>query len=110
MVRPMEKENRKTSKTSPFWRRVDELLRRSARKMKVGVNLSRLSALSAPNQSVVVASKVLGSGRLEHPLTITAPAFSQSAKAGITKAGGKVVALDKLRELNPAGKDLIILI
>ncbi len=106
----MNMENRKKSKTPPFWKRVDELLGRSTRKLKLGVNLSRLDSLTQANQSVVVATKVLGTGALTHPLTVCAPKFSQSAKLSITKTGGKVVEMDAMRKLNPTGKDLIILI
>ncbi len=101
---------KQTSKTPPFWGRVDELLGRSTRKMKKGVNLSRLDSLTEANESVVVACKVLGTGVLTHPLSVCAPAFSRSAKLLITKSGGKVVELDQLRKLNPTGKDLVILI
>ena len=101
---------RKVSKTPPFWLRVDELLRRSTRKKKLGVNLSRLDGLTQANQSVVVCSKVLGTGALTHALTVSAPKFSASAKASIVKSGGKVIALDSLRTQNPTGKDLVILI
>jgi len=37
--------------------------------------------------------KILGEGTLEHPLTVSAHAFSKSAKEKIEKAGGKVIVL-----------------
>ncbi|VVB57221.1 50S ribosomal protein L18e [uncultured archaeon] len=106
----MMADKKQASKTSPFWKRVDELLSRSTRQKKTGVNLSRLDGLTQANQSVVVCSKVLGTGALTHALTVAAPKFSATAAASISKTGGKVVELDKLRASNPTGKDLIILI
>ena len=94
---------------SPFWVRVRELVSRSSRK-KRGVNLSRLSALTSANQSVVVADKVLGSGKLAHPLTVAAVSSSQSAKAAVAKAGGKLLTLPEMEAKNPTGKDVRILI
>ncbi len=94
---------------SPFWARVRELVSRSSRK-KRGVNLSRLSALTQAGQTVVVADKVLGSGKLAHPLTVAAISSSHSAKAAVAKAGGKFLTLAQLEVQHPTGKDVVILI
>lgn len=102
-------DKKKSSKQTPFWARVQELLDKP-RRQKQGMNLSRLSSLTSAGQTVVVADKILGAGELKHAITVAAPAFSQSAKLIIAKSGGSVVSLEKLQALNPAGKDVRILI
>lgn len=101
--------DKKSSKPSPFWARVQELLDKP-RRQKQGMNLSRLSSLTSAGQTVVVADKILGAGELKHAITVAAPAFSQSAKLIIAKNGGKAVQIGSLREQNPKGTGIIILI
>ncbi|MFH1095610.1 MAG: 50S ribosomal protein L18e [Candidatus Micrarchaeota archaeon] len=94
---------------SPFWARVRELVSRPSR-MKRGMNLSRLSVLTTAGQTVVVADKVLGTGKLAHSLTIGAVSSSHSAKTAVAKAGGKILTLAELESKHPSGKDVVILI
>ncbi|VVC02020.1 50S ribosomal protein L18e [uncultured archaeon] len=97
------------SKKSPFWIRVNELLNRSVRKRR-GVNLSRLSTLVGAKATVVVCDKVLATGKLMHPMTIAAPAFSASAKVAIAAAGGKAMGIEEMQKTHPTGKDVSIII
>lgn len=105
-----KKPEKRQAKISPFWKRVDELISRPKRRIKRGINLSRLSKLTKPNQTVVIATKLLGSGKIGHPLSIAALAISSRAKEEVKKAGGKIIELEELREKNPDGKGLIVLI
>ena len=70
------------------------------------VNLSQLEGLSGEVNSEVLLSKnlikdkdlpvkVLGNGEIKSSITITADAFSSSAKEKIEKAGGKAVLITK---------------
>jgi large subunit ribosomal protein L18e len=97
------------SKKSPFWARVGELAGRSVRRRK-GVNLSRLSTLVKANSVVVVADKVLGTGKLMHPMTIGAMGFSATAKTAIAAGGGKALTLEEMQKAHPTGKDVSIII
>ena len=105
----MENKKQIKSKKSPFWLRVVELLNRGRSRRK-GVNLSRLSTLVKANANVVVADKVLGTGKLMHPMTVAAPAFSVSAKAAITSAGGQALSMEEMQKMHPTGKDVAIII
>ena len=104
-----DKKTQIKSKKSPFWLRVQELLGKARRK-KGGVNLSRLAVLAKANQNVVVADKVLGTGKLAHAMTVAAPGFSAGAKKGIAAAGGKAMSIEQMQAAHPTGKDVIILI
>lgn len=89
--------------------RVRELTHRQNR-LRKGINLSRLTRLTKANQMVVVGDRVLGTGKMLHAITVAAPGFSSSARAGIAKAGGKAMKIEELQAQNPTGKDLVVLI
>ena len=48
-------------------------------RIRRSVNLSRINRFTKENEFIVVPGKVLGSGELDHPLTIAAYKFSSSA-------------------------------
>ncbi len=90
-----------------IWRAVANSLAASKRK-RVAVNLSRLNRHTKEKDTVVVPGKVLGAGRLEHPLIIAAFAFSDEARAKIAQAKGKCLPISDLLEANPKGSDIRI--
>ncbi|MFA5108453.1 MAG: 50S ribosomal protein L18e [Candidatus Micrarchaeia archaeon] len=100
---------KKEKPSAGFWKEAKKLLARPVRARK-GVNLSRLERLTKSGQTVLVADKILGSGKLSHPLTVAALSFSQSAKLMIEKAGGKIISVQELEKKNPEGKDLRVLV
>ena len=69
--------------------------------MKMGekpkaINLRDLARLAKGNEIDVTSlgySKVLGTGRLGHPLVVKAYSFSRQAEEKIAKAGGKAVKI-----------------
>ncbi|MCS7117475.1 MAG: 50S ribosomal protein L18e [Thaumarchaeota archaeon] len=77
-----------------FWTRVLEELKRSRRNRRV-VNLYELNRLTSPNDRVMVLGKLLGVGRLDHPLTVIAIDFSETAYEKVKSAGGTVMYLDQ---------------
>ena len=91
-----------------LWRRIAEDLEKPTRQRRA-VNLSRISRHTKENETIVVPGKVLGSGTLDHKLTIAALNFSQGALDKIIKAGAKVVALDEISKESPKGKRIRII-
>jgi len=91
----------------PLWKRIAEDLEKSTRNRRL-VNLSSLKRFTKENETVVVPGKVLGSGEINHKLTVAAFAFSQNAKVQIEKANGKCITIKDLLKQNPQGKDVKI--
>ncbi|MHA1821894.1 MAG: 50S ribosomal protein L18e [Promethearchaeota archaeon] len=92
-----------------IWRRVSEILSKPARK-RPEINLYRLNKITKDNDIIVVPGKILGSGNIEHPLTIGAWKISALAKEKLTKANCKVLKIEELVEKYPKGKGVRIII
>jgi len=91
-----------------IWRAVAKLLDKPRRK-RVAVNLSRINRYTEPNDIVVVPGKVLGTGIIDHPVTVAAIKFSESAKEKIEKVGGKCITIDDLLKEHPDGSNIKII-
>lgn len=91
-----------------LWRDLAERLAQP-RRARAEVNLSHLSRYSGEGSTVVVPGKVLGAGKLDHPISIAAFKFSGTARRKIIGAGGKVLTLQQLLEQNPSGKSVILM-
>jgi len=100
---------KKHSKEGKIWG-VASRYAMSSRKNVPEVNLSKISKLSSPNDQVLVPGKVLGYGKLEHPVQVAAFSFSLRALKGIEAAGGKALSAERLSELNPKGKRVKIIV
>ena len=96
-----------TDKTG-LWKRIAEDLEKSTRSRRA-VNLSRINRFTQPKETVIVPGKVLGSGTLDHEITIAAFAFSEGAKERIMKSKGKAITIPELMKQNPKGKDIRII-
>lgn len=103
-----ELKKRSNEQEAQIWGRVANDLERPTRQRRV-VNLSSISRYTKENEIIVVPGKVLGSGDLEHKLTISAFQFSDGAKEKIEKAGSKIVPLLELSKDNPSGKGIRII-
>ena len=91
-----------------IWDKVASDLERPTRKRRI-VNLSKINSYTKENETVVVPGKVLGSGNIDHKLTISAYQFSKSAVDKLAKAGAKIIPLDKLATESPNGKRIRII-
>ncbi len=103
-----ELKKRSIEQDANLWKRIAEDLEKPTRQRRA-VNLSRISRHTKENETIVVPGKVLGSGTLDHKLTIAALNFSQGALDKIIKAGAKVVALDEISKESPKGKRIRII-
>jgi large subunit ribosomal protein L18e len=97
----------KTSK-KPIWRALEREISKS-RTIRREVNISRLSAATKNEDIVVVPGKVLGSGEMDHKLTVCAFSISDAAMRKITIVGGKVLTLNELMDRHPDGKGVRII-
>jgi len=93
---------------STLWKRLAEDLEASTRQ-RCEVNLSRINRFTKDNEVVVVPGKVLGSGTLNHKLTIAALAFSGSAAKAVHQAKGTVMTIPDLMKKYPDGRNVRVL-
>jgi len=84
----------------PLWRSLAKKLERS-NKRRIHVNISLINRHSEPNDLVVIPGKVLGSGKLDHPVSVSAFRFSKVAKQKIEDSGGRCISFSTLLSENP---------
>jgi large subunit ribosomal protein L18e len=73
------------------------------------INLSKINRYSEDNETIIVPGKVLGTGDINHPVTVAALNFSLTAEVLIAEAQGKCLSIEQLMETNPTGKGVRIL-
>ena len=88
-----------------IWKDIAERLAKPRRR-RTAVNLSRLNRHTQKNDVVVVPGKVLGAGKIDHPITVAALAFSEKAREKILAARGKCLPLFKLIKKTPKGSNV----
>ncbi|MEK6849546.1 MAG: 50S ribosomal protein L18e [Nanoarchaeota archaeon] len=91
-----------------LWSRIADDLCKPTR-VRRAVNVSNLNRFTAANEIVVVPGKVLGSGAVDHVVTVAAFAFSDGARQRITDAKGKTLTIQELLKLHPQGKNVRII-
>ncbi len=73
------------------------------------MNVSRINRHTKEGDTVVIPGKVLGAGRINHPVHVAAFAFSERAQSKILKAKGKCLSIPELMEKVPRGAGVKIL-
>ncbi|MDH5634800.1 MAG: 50S ribosomal protein L18e [Candidatus Bathyarchaeota archaeon] len=106
LVRSLRKKAKEND--AAIWRDVADRLF-SSRSRRVAVNLSRLNRYTKEKETIVVPGKVLGAGKLEHPITVAGFAFSNQARSKISKAKGKALTILELLKKNPKGSSVRII-
>ncbi len=91
-----------------IWKRVAGDLEKASRNSRI-VNLSKINRYTKENETIVVPGKVLGSGELNHKISVSAYKFSESALEKLNKAGAKAIPLSELIKENPKGKRIRII-
>ncbi|MEG3224014.1 MAG: 50S ribosomal protein L18e [Methanobacteriales archaeon Met13] len=91
-----------------LWKQLAQRLEKPTRQ-SAEVNISRINRYSAPDETVLVPGKVLGSGALDHKVRVVAMDFSQSAAEKIIEAGGECLDINQLLEDNPHGNGVRII-
>ncbi len=91
-----------------IWRDLSERLSCS-RQQRTTVNVSRLNRYTEDGDIVVVPGKVLGAGRIEHPIHVAAFNFSEGARSKIIDANGKCMSILQLMNEKPKGSGVKII-
>ena len=110
LLRELIQELKKKSQeqNAKLWKRIALDLERPARNRRI-VNLSRINRHTKENEIIIVPGKVLGSGALNHKLTISAFQFSESAKNKLLENGSKIIPLNELSNEDPKGKRIRVI-
>ena len=93
------------AKKSRFWRRIAEELEKGPRRRRE-VNVYHINRLTKEGETVFVPGKVLGTGIIDHPVTVGAFSFSKQAYEKIIKAGGEALLIDEFLEKYPTGSNI----
>lgn len=91
-----------------LWKRVACDLEKSTRARRE-VNLSRINRVTSDKDIIIVPGKVLGSGVLNHSVTVAAWNFSSSAKQRIEQAKGSAISILDLLKKDPKAKNVKII-
>jgi len=92
----------------PLWKRIATDLEKPTRRRRA-VNLSRISRFTKSNEVVIVPGKVLGSGSMDHKITIAAFAFSEGAVEKLRQQNCEVLSIGEMLLKNPKGSKVRIL-
>ena len=98
---------RANENSAPLWRDIAKRLEMPSRNY-AAVNISKINRHTADDDVLLIPGKVLGAGLLDHPVTVAALTFSDSAVDKITEAGGKCLSLEEIMEANPKGSGIRI--
>ena len=93
---------------APLWRDIASRLEKPSRNW-AQVNISKVDEYLGDGETAVIAGKLLGSGETVKKFTVVAFSASASAKAKITKAGGKVLTLQEAVKAYPKGQNCRII-
>lgn len=76
---------------------------------RAAVNLSQINRNTQKNDTIVVPGKVLGTGSLNHSLTVAAFDVSENAKEKLKAARAKYLSIPELVAKNPTGTKIKII-
>ena len=91
-----------------IWLDVAEYLSKPSRQ-RIAVNLSRINRYTEKSETIVVPGKVLGSGVIDHAITVAAFDASAKAKAKLAAVKAKYLSIAELVEKNPQGSNVRII-
>jgi len=106
LIRSLRKESQKNK--VEIWRYMADRLSHS-RGRRVAVNVSRLNRYTKEEETVAVPGKVLGAGKIDHPINVAAFAFSDQARTKILRAKGKCLSILDLVKNNPKGANVKVI-
>ncbi|KXA91898.1 50S ribosomal protein L18e [candidate division MSBL1 archaeon SCGC-AAA259E17] len=106
LIRRLRKIDKETE--SDIWGELADRLNRSNRS-RSEVNLGQLNRHTEKGDFVAVPGKVLGSGILEHNLSVAAFNFSDQAKKKIEGAEGETLSIEGLLDRKPKGENVLLM-
>ena len=95
-------------KQAAIWLDLAEYLSKT-RSQRVAVNLSKISRNTKNADIVVVPGKILGSGSIDHAVTVASFSASEKAKDKLEAAKAKYISIQELMEKNPKGSNVKII-
>jgi len=101
LIRELKKHS--NSQKAPIWRRIAADLDKPTRSMRV-VNLSKINKFTKENEVVIVPGKILGTGELDHKLTIAAYNVSKQAIEKIARSKSELYSIYEFMKKNPKGQ------
>jgi len=91
-----------------IWRDVAQRLN-SPTRSKIVVNVGKINRYADKDKIILVPGKVLGSGTIDHPVTVSSIDFSETAYKKIIDAGGRCLTIDDLVKESPKGSNVLII-
>jgi large subunit ribosomal protein L18e len=106
LISQLKKQSREQE--ANIWHDVAEYLSKS-RSLSTTVNLSQISRNTKRGDTIIVPGKILGTGTLNHSITIAAFNVSEKAKVKMGAAKAKYLSIQELCEKNPKGSNVKIM-
>ena len=106
LISMLKKESRE--KQAGIWLDIAEYLSKT-RSQRITVNLSKISRNTKRADTVIVPGKLLGSGSIDHAVTVASFGASEKAKVKLAAAKAKYVSIPELLEKNPQGTNIKII-
>jgi large subunit ribosomal protein L18e len=106
LIQVLKKESKE--KQAPIWLDIAEYLSKS-NSQRITVNLSSINRNTKRADTIVVPGKLLGTGSLDHAVTVAAFGASEQAKAKLAAAKAKYMSIPELLEKNPKGTNVKII-
>ena len=106
LIRYLKKQS--NEQKAGVWHDVAEHLSKS-RSARAAVNLSSLNRHTEKKDIVVVPGKILGTGNLNHALTVAAFGLSATAAKKLKASKSKYMSIPELVEKNPTGANVKII-
>jgi len=95
-------------KNIPLWKRIATELERPRRQRRI-VNLSKINRYTKDDEFIIVPGKVLGSGEIDHKITVAAYSFSSSAIEKLESSKCKAMQIKDILKEDPKGKKIRII-
>jgi len=106
LINLLKKESRE--KQAGIWLDIAEYLSKT-RSQRISVNLSKISRNTKRSDVIVVPGKILGSGSINHAVTVASFGASEKAKEKLAGAKGKYISIPELLAKNPKGANVKII-
>jgi large subunit ribosomal protein L18e len=106
LITLLKKESRE--KQVGIWLDVAEYIAKP-RSQRIAVNLSSISRNTKRGDVIVVPGKILGTGTMDHAITVAAFSASEKALAKLAAAKAKYLTINELMEKNPTGSNVKII-
>jgi large subunit ribosomal protein L18e len=102
----LKKESRE--KQAGIWLDIAEYISKT-RSQRISVNLGTVNRNTKRSDVVVIPGKLLGSGKIDHAVTVASFSASQKAKDKLVASKSKYLSIPELLAKNPEGANVRII-